>query len=331
MKNIILIDAPTPSNWEFIEKIKIKTKLKWEIRYKEGRVSTPRFKRIYNYITFPLTTLWKVKLKYVIAWQQFYGLFLVLYNKLCPIQKDLSVVIMTFIYKKRKGIIGYLYYKFIYYILESKSLQKLVVFSKNEINYYSKIFPKVKAKFEYVPLGIGTITGVYQDNDLNKQKYIFTAGSSNRDYKFLISSINQTNYNLKIACTGLDISHGNNIEILHGIHGQAMFQYLYNAYIVVIPLQDLEISSGQLMILQALQLGKPIIVTNNKGVYDYILNKQTGFIIPNTYNKLIQTIDLLYQDSELYNKISNAQKAYFKDHFSIEKLGENIANIIQMI
>lgn len=59
---------------------------------------------------------------------------------------------------------------------------------------------------------------------------------------------------------------------------------------VVIPLQNLNISSGQLMLLQAMQLGKPIIVTNNCTIYDYIENGKTGLILANEKKLWIEAI-----------------------------------------
>lgn len=73
---------------------------------------------------------------------------------------------------------------------------------------------------------------------------------------------------------------------------------------VVIPLQDLNISSGQLMLLQAMQLGKPIIVTNNCAIYDYIEDGKTGLILANEKKLWIEAIKKIYNDSDFYDMLS---------------------------
>lgn len=73
---------------------------------------------------------------------------------------------------------------------------------------------------------------------------------------------------------------------------------------VVIPLQDLNISSGQLMLLQAMQLGKPIIVTNNCTIYDYIEDGKTGLVLANEKKLWIEAIKKIYNDSDFYDMLS---------------------------
>lgn len=331
MENLILVDMPVNNDWELKQGIEEVTKSKWKIKYKEGRLSCSKVKRLSNFIYYPLYILLSSsKVKRIVAWQQFYGLMYCFYNRIFKLNRSVDVTIMTFIYKERRGFIGKLYRIFISFCIDSHNLKNIVVFSKREVNLYASIFPSIKDKFVFFPLGIQPIdtTRFRIVKSLQVQDYIFTAGSSNRDYDFLISALENTTYNLKIACKGLKNKHqSSNIEILD-IHSDKMLEYLFNCKIVVIPLKDLNISSGQLMILQAMQLGKPIIVSNNKGVYDYIDDKETGFIINNEKEILLDKIEALYKDNELYKRISKNQKKRFIERFSILNLGREIGRII---
>lgn len=324
-----MVDMPVDENWGLKKGIEETSHAAWEICYREGRLSVPFYKRIYNYIEYPLYILLFVKPIKIVAWQQFYGLLYCFYNKLLRYNKIVDVTIMTFIFKERKGIIGKLYKRFVSYCLSCGNLNNIIVFSKNEVEYYSRCFPKHANKFRYYPLGIEYFSQnqFKIDNELYIQNYIFTSGSSNRDYEFLIAALNGTEYNVKIACSGLNIPHEHNIEILHNVHANKMLNYLYQCKIVVIPLKDLNISSGQLMILQALQLGKPIIVTNNRGVYGYIKDGYNGFIIENKKDELLKRIKLLYSDKFLYDSMSQNGIQTFKNKFSIEILGKQIGRI----
>lgn len=102
---------------------------------------------------------------------------------------------------------------------------------------------------------------------------------------------------------------------------------MYNSYLVVIPLKDLNISSGQLVALQAMQMGKPIIITKSKGITDYLDNGKTAIFINNTKNELLEKISILYNDENLYNYISENEQRIFQDLFSVSNLGKNIGRL----
>lgn len=331
MENLILVDMPVNNDWELKQGIEEVTQSKWKIKYKEGRLSCSKVKRLSNFIYYPLYILLSSsKVKKIVAWQQFYGLMYCFYNRILKTNKSVDVTVMTFIYKEKRGFIGKLYRAFISFCVHSHNLKNIIVFSRSEVDYYSFIFPSIKNKFIFFPLSIEPIDTMRFGSvkDLQAQNYIFTAGSSNRDYDFLISALENTAYNVKIACKGLKYKHhSSNIEILD-VFSDKMLEYLFNSRIVVIPLKDLDISSGQLMILQAMQLGKPIIVSNNKGVYDYIDDGETGFIINNEKDILIDKIEALYKDDKFYELISQNQKKRFIERFSLLNLGRKIGEIV---
>ncbi len=327
-RNLILVDMPVDADWGLWKGIEVTSGEKWNILYREGRLSVPRYKRILNYIGFPLSVLLRKRADKIVAWQQFYGLMYVFYNRIFRMNRTVRVTAMTFIYKERRGFLGKLYKAFINYALGSPNLRNVIVYSRNEVDFYASCFPEHKEKFKFFPLGIAVTQEMPRpDDSLRNRDYIFTAGRSNRDYEFLVSSLKGTRFNVKIACDGLDIGHEGNIEILHGTHDQKMLEYMYNSKLVVIPLKDLEISSGQLVILQAMRMGKPLIVTNNKGVYDYVENGETGFIIENKREDLLEKLNLLYGDTELYDRMSGAETETFKERYSIYALGKNIGRI----
>ena len=59
-----------------------------------------------------------------------------------------------------------------------------------------------------------------------------------------------------------------------------------------------------------------------------ISGKETGFIINNEKEILLDKIEALYKDNELYKRISKNQKKRFIERFSILNLGREIGRII---
>lgn len=110
-----------------------------------------------------------------------------------------------------------------------------------------------------------------------------------------------------------------------------MLRRMSESLCVVIPLDDISVSSGQLVVLQAMRMGKPVIVTENVTMSTYIDNGKTGFIIPKDKDELLRTIDRLASDSELYEKVSRCQRETFLKKFTEEALADRIADIINQV
>lgn len=64
----------------------------------------------------------------VLAWQQFYGLILAFYFRLMHVKESPEIVVLTFIYKPKKSLIGKIYDKFMRYIVTSGYIKYFVVF-----------------------------------------------------------------------------------------------------------------------------------------------------------------------------------------------------------
>lgn len=202
-------------------------------------------------------------------------------------------------------------------------MDKIICYSSSEPQYYAKVLDTPLSKFCFVPLGINRIEGIKP----SKGNYIFSTGRSNRDYDFLIDATFGANMKVKIACSGYEY-HGtsdtSNVEILQNCYGKEMLHVLADSFCVVIPLKDTHISFGQLVILQAMQLGKPVIVTENDTAKNYIANGKNGFIIRKDRKELLDTLNKLKSDEQLYNSMSANELKDFNSKYSLSGLARNI-------
>ena len=67
-------------------------------------------------------------------------------------------------------------------------------------------------------------------------------------------------------------------------------------------------------------LGKPVIVTKNDTVYDYLTDGETGYIIGKDPEELHQALEKL-KDPENYKRISANARRKFEECFSLYELG----------
>jgi glycosyltransferase involved in cell wall biosynthesis len=261
----------------------------------------------------------------IIFWQQFFGLIFVFYCRLFNVKKNFNVIVVTFIYKEKKGLIGKIYYKFIKYIVTSKYIDRIICFSTAECEYYSKIFNVDKEKFKFIHIGIEDSSAEYQNIEKSdSEKFLLAVGKSNRDYKFLIDSLNGSEYKVKILCNTLNEKHQDNIEIYNNIFGKEYLKLLKQCYAVIIPLKDENISSGQLVMLQAMMLEKPIIITKSNTISDYVKDDFNAIIIEKNQRELINAINRI-NEQEFYKEITKNGRKKFEEELTEKIMYENIA------
>ena len=328
MENLVLVDFDVPTDWAFIKGLQKSTERRWIVKKFISNLDFgskfKKFIRYVKYFYYPfIIFLFRKKYANILAWQQFYGLILAFYFKVFHIRRAPNIVVMTFIYKAKKSFVGDIYYRFIKYTIRSGYIRKIVVFSESEKSYYSKLFDVKEELFDVQKLGISDQIDQFKPK---KGDYYIAPGRSNRDYNFLVD--NWTNKSiLKIICDTYKnkTTISNNIVYLNNCHGNDYFEEMSKCYAVIIPLDNTKISSGQLVILQAMMLGKPVIVTKNDTVYDYIESEVNGFIIDKSGVDLIKTINIL-NNEKIYERISNNARKTFELKFSEYAMGINIGN-----
>ena len=330
-KNIILTDFKGKINSDFIKSLSEETGIEWE---EAKSVSNgARTNKFYNIVRYAKYLIFSFKIflnrkKYdnILAWQQFYGLIYAFYCRLFHSKKYNKLIVMTFIYKDKKGLAGILYKKFINYILNSKYIDSFICFSREECEYYSSLFNLPKDKFKYCLVGMQEDNPIIENKN-NDEKIILSCGRSNRDYDFLYKVIKDTEYKLNIISDECNLQDCKNIKIYRNVFEEDYLKMLSDSYIVVIPLEDENISSGQLAMLQSMQYGKPVISTESNTIKDYIKNGENGYIIKKDKKSLLDMIEKLFNDEELYNKISKNEQKFFNENCSAKAFGKNIGKI----
>ena len=203
--------------------------------------------------------------------------------------------------------------------------------SKNECELYSKIFDINKEKFVFTPFGVNSIEEAVKDIEEDKDKFILSLGRSNRDFDFLIETIKDTEYKVKIICDEFrtNIKY-DNVEIINNVYGKKSWEYIKRCFCMVIPIKNPEISAGQTVLLNSMQLRKPIIITESKGLTDdYIESGKTGIIIKKKSEELLKALNSLFENQEFYDEIADNEYELYKEKFSINVLGKLVGDIIK--
>ena len=323
-KRMILAGNPVPQDWDFWRGVEHETGQSWEVRRCciNEYAGIKKYTRYLKYLFYPLYLI-AVRNRYevIISWEQFFGLVMAFYMRILHIKNCPPVDIMTFIYRPKKGIAGKLHFYFVSKAVTSRYVRKIYVFGKSEIDYYMQLFGLPREKFVAEVLGIADIAS--QINALapvQHGRYFIAAGRSNRDYDFLRDAWKDSTEQLCIVC---DVESADDTPHIHyekDCHGNDYLRLLADARAVIVPLRSREFSSGQLVVLQAAMLAKPVIVTENDTIRDYVDDGKTGFIIAKDSKALKQALQKL-DDAELYAQMCQNARDKFEHCFSLYELG----------
>lgn len=324
-RNTIAADMPVDHNWPLARELSDLIGEDFRIETLDGRAHVARTRRIVNYFRMGLRLFrHRKQTRLLVSWQQFFGVVFAWLCNLFRVNKTTTVVVMTFIYRSKHGLPGRIYHRWIRGVLHSGYVDRVIVYSRFEVEHYSRLFQVDKPLFVYAPLTTPTPPQL----DTTERGYIFSTGSSNRDYDLLIGALAHTRHRLVIACHSLPQPEAKNIRVLHNTFNSDMLAHMAGADIVVVTLSDPNISSGQLVVLQAMSLGKPVIVTRSRGLEDYVADNVTGIVVDSDPSQLLQAVDTLQSDLHLRRRMGQAAREAYERNHTPRHLARAVAEVL---
>ena len=113
---------------------------------------------------------------------------------------------------------------------------------------------------------------------------VVAAGRSGRDYPTLAAAVAAMPCRLAIICNERAALGGvvpsEHVEVLTNTFHADYFMQLLQADIVVVPLQVEDISAGQMVLIQAMALARPLVVTRTPTIGDYLDDGDTALLVP---------------------------------------------------
>lgn len=324
----VYTDFGEVKDWPFAKALNVDGQMICEVTYaKTNHLHGSAFKTLLRYFLYFLyPAVWVLKqdkYDYKIAWQQFFGINMAFIMRLLHMKKRSMLIVMTFIYNEKRGLLGKIYYRYLRYAVTGKYVDKIVVFSRSEVERYKNLFGC--DKFVFIPLGIDDTICTDSVTTFDT-KSVFGAGRSNRDWNFLIDALGGSGYHVAIATDMImDCPHGN-IKILRNCFGDEMLKEMKQSYCVVVPLNDARASAGQLVILQAMASGKPVIATRGSATIDYVTDGVTGYLIDNNRAQLMECLECL-QNADVYNQMCNNALNVYRQQHTLYSMGVNLKSL----
>lgn len=212
--------------------------------------------------------------------------------------------------------------------ITSKSIDRFIVWAKQDIESFTRTFEIPREKFMFVPYHT-TLDSV----DLNScsGEYIFSGGNEGRDYETLLLAVKGLPLKLLIASTRPELfAHmaiPENVEI-KGFSHEEYLRKMAGCLINVVSLESGGLrTGGHQTYLNSMWLGKPTIVNDPDGACDYIEHMHDGFLVgPKDPKALRKAIEFLLSRRDIMNEIAirAARKA---KHYSTEEHFKKIISV----
>lgn len=233
---------------------------------------------------------------------------------------------MTFIYKPKGGLAGKVYERFVGYALRSRYIDTITCSSSAECDRYSKTFGVPRERFAFVPWCVEDCSAEHSYDPSREAGYVLASGRSNRDYPLLVKAATGADFQVKIIDDTLrDVPCPPNVEIIRNAWGGVTLDYLANCAVFVIPIDDLDVSAGQTVLLQAWSFGKPIVCTRGAGLSDdYIEDGADGLLVGKDTGEMRAALERLLADPALRRRLGEAGRSKYEEVYSLSALGRNV-------
>jgi glycosyltransferase involved in cell wall biosynthesis len=258
------------------------------------------------------------------------GLFVAFYKKLFSIRHPKHIVLelmldehsQTFVWKIKTMVQKYAF----------SSINIVFVSARDEVITYCERFDLNRKCVRFLPFHTNIIEPRLI---IERDSFVLSAGRSGRDYRTLIEASKVVPMEVVIisdefSIKGLHISP--NIRLYVNIGYTKYLALLKKCNFVVLPLHSLGKSTGQVVMLEAMALGKPVIATNTVGTKDYILDGVNGLLVPPyDVGAMENAIKILLNNKSLCDRLAVAALDDVRKYHSFDYYVSNIISVAKEI
>lgn len=258
------------------------------------------------------------------------GSLLTLLSWMWPGRRKPILMIDCLWYKPRSRFV--LWLKSIQIRLMALVVRKFVVWASHEVQDYAAVFSIPEEKLIYIPHH-HTLEGY--KFEVHEGNYIFSGGDGDRDYVTLLEAVRGLGVKVVIA-TRLSDWHENvaippEVDVFPASHVEFRKLMAASKIVIVSMKKGLLHSGGQQTYLNAMAMGKPVIVADDCGAEDYIKDGVNGLIVPSGNSEVLRATikSLLDNQADIARLAKNAKSTY--DTFSTTRCIKKILNLAEEI
>jgi glycosyltransferase involved in cell wall biosynthesis len=210
----------------------------------------------------------------------------------------------------------------------------VIVHSTVEALAYQREFSGARARFVFVPYGLHIFGRQTQQTvSTAPRPRLLAAGRSGRDYATLLAAVSDLEVDLHVVCDRSDALAGlrvpPNVTVLRACYGADYVKELNACTMVVVPLAVDDISAGQMVMLQAMAFGKPMVVTRTRTTEEYVVDGLDAALVPRADSAALRNAitNMLSDPARAAAMGQHASKSY-EEKYSMAAFVRNILAVI---
>jgi glycosyltransferase involved in cell wall biosynthesis len=309
LKLMLLINWREEGKWSFLQFLKSR---KHSIRILQPvslkHVESPKITYISNYLSelyVPLAALFhRNSVDVVVSWQMRIGVFYGLFKRLLHPGKPPLHIVQDFHIDLTKPTRLYRL-QIAFMKLALPGIDHFCCNSTEEEAIYSEMFGIPRDRIRFLPQ-ISPIRW-HRMSSGTVGNHIFSYGNSDRDFDTLVHAVSGLSIPTVILSQKYmpQVPLPKHVTIIRNrISENELIDWLATSRMVVIPMQDYRIAAGQISLLEAMSLGKPVVVARNMATREYAVHKESAlFYEPGNSQYLSACIRYLWDSESAANEI----------------------------
>ena len=248
-------------------------------------------------------------------------------------RKRVPIFLVGFIYTQRKSrLLTWLRQRYFKTVLHLS--QGIICHSTLETERYARLFDLPMARFGVVPFALNVERP--DTLEIKEGGYALSAGRAERDYGLLSRAWSDMEKDLHIVCDTAaplqPIAPSPRIKLLRQCFGADFLQEIAQADFVVVPLKDPELSAGQMVLLQSMSVGKPVIISRTPTTEEYGEHMESLYFVEyGSEAALREAIHRLAGDAELRARIGVAARRHYEQRHTVSAYTNGVLTAVEAL
>jgi glycosyltransferase involved in cell wall biosynthesis len=160
-----------------------------------------------------------------------------------------------------------------------------------------------------------------------------------RDYATLLRAVDSLSLRLLVAAsgswyarektTGLQTAVPGNVTVAKRFSRAELKKLYAQSQFIVLPLYDVSFSAGATAILEAMCMGRAVIVTRSRGILEYVVDGETGILVnPGDVTEMREAIRNLWAHPEEARRLGQNARQRVEEEFNLDVYVKRIASLL---